>query len=472
MVTCRTDRGRAGRVPITEQVTHRQMATGESLSGSDPENGRVRLLNSLSLDHRPEVGRAELCSSDDRPFAVGAGGADGDIDGTVERQGPAGRALAAAGRAVRVARVRRLAAALLVSLLVLIGCSVGDALRAPGNDSVAAKLAEWGRDHGFDGVITWLEQKTYRPPPTGGEPVGGIAEPGGEINVTQQPRRDSHPEGLPGPTTMTPLTHSPALPGEGVWHPVSTVRGRPAVQVATLRPDPAHTSFLAGLMWIDPTLVRGQLQPGTMDPGGHWQAADHITPQLAPSLVAVFNAGFRLNGASGGGYYSEHRTVVPLRNGAASLVLNNDGTAQVGAWNRDVRMGPAVASVRQNLVLLVDGGKVNPTCASGGTAQWGSTIGQAAFIHRSGFGVTANGAEVYVGGPALSVCSLGNLLAAAGVVRGMELDINPNWVSGTYFHRNPHGNPKGFRLFPGEQVSPAHYFTTSSRDWYGWYARH
>ncbi len=114
-------------------------------------------------------------------------------------------------------------------------------------------------------------------------------------------------------------------------------------------------------------------------------------------------------------------------------------------------MGPDVASVRQNLLPLVDDGAVNPTCATGGTAEWGSTIGQNAFVHRSGFGVTADGTEVYVAGPALSVCTLGRLLADAGVVRGMELDINPAWVSGTYFHDRPGHAPQGFPLFPAEQ---------------------
>ena len=365
--------------------------------------------------------------------------------------------------------------------LVLTGCSVAGALGAPGTDSVAARLAEWGRDHGFDPVITWLEQQQYQPPPTGGAPLGGIAAPPGTVGLhphlthhhrfDHRPTRHAQPDGLAAPRTMAPLAHGPALPGEGVWHVVATVHHHPAVRVSSLRPDPEHTSFVAGLMWLDPTFVRGQLHPGFTDPGGSWLAPQFITPTLQTQVVAAFNGGFRLD-ASRGGYFSEGRTVRPLRDGAASLVLDTDGTARVGAWNRDVRMTPRVASVRQNLVLLVDDGRVNPTCASGGTAQWGSTIGQVAFIHRSGFGVTAQGAEVYVGGPALSVCSLGNLLAAAGVINGMELDINPAWVSGTYFHRNPSGPPTGFRLFPTEQVAPRHYFSRSSRDWYGWYARH
>jgi hypothetical protein len=367
---------------------------------------------------------------------------------------------------------RRLVWLALALMLAALGGSVTDALAVPGSDSVAARLAEWGRDNGFDGVITALERASYHPPPTGGEPVGGIALPAGTLAAGGSRAMRAPGTGLPAPGTMATLTGGPALPGEGVWHPVSTVHGHPAVEVANMRPDPQHTSFLAGLMWIDPTFVRGQLQPGYKDPGGHWPEQDKITPTLQTRIVAAFNAGFRLNGAAEGGYYADGRTAVPLRNGAASLVLDKDGTARVGAWNRDVRMGPEVASVRQNLVLLVDRGTVNHTCASGGTKQWGSTIGQVAYIHRSGFGVTADGAEVYVGGPALSVCSLGNLLKRAGVVEGMELDINPAWVSGAYFHLNPHGVPPGFRLFPAEQVSPAHYFSPSSRDWYGWYARH
>jgi len=242
------------------------------------------------------------------------------------------------------------------------------------------------------------------------------------------------------------------------------------VQVTTLRPDDTHTSVLVGVLRLDPAAVRGQLRPGTRDPGGSWQASASVAPTAA-GLAAVFNGGFRLNDPSHPGYYSEGHTVAPLVAGSASLVLRTDGTADVGSWGQEEHMGPDVASVRQNLLMLVDGGQVNPTCATGGTAEWGSTIGQAAYVTRSGFGVTATGAEVYVGGPALSVCSLGRILQDAGVVRGMELDINPDWVSGTYFTRPDGGAARGYSLFPDEKVPPQHYSSPSSRDWFAWYLR-
>jgi hypothetical protein len=53
----------------------------------------------------------------------------------------------------------------------------------------------------------------------------------------------------------------------------------------------------------------------------------------------------------------------------------------------------------------------------------------------------------------------------------MELDINPNWVSGAYFHPSPNGPLQGFQLFPGERVPAEHYLSPSSRDWYAFYAR-
>jgi hypothetical protein len=183
----------------------------------------------------------------------------------------------------------------------------------------------------------------------------------------------------------------------------------------------------------------------------------------------VFNGGFRLN-ASQGGYYSEGRTVVPLQDNAASMVINKNGVATVGSWNHEVSMSPDVASVRQNLVMLVDNGQVSPSCSSG-SAVWGATLGNNAYIDRSAFGVTATGAEVYVGGPALSVCTLGKILQSAGVVRGMELDINPDWISGAYFHDQPSGDPQGFRLYPTQKLPPTKYLQPSSRDWFGWYAR-
>ncbi|TPG33042.1 hypothetical protein [Mycolicibacterium hodleri] len=352
-----------------------------------------------------------------------------------------------------------------VAAVVIVGCVI-DALRVPGPDSVAAKLAEWGRSNGFNSEVTWLEKELYlrNQPAIGGQPTGGIPAVAGTVpQAVSSSTLPSEP--------LTPLGATSPLPGEGRWQTVVSVRGKPAVQVASLRPDGQHTSFVVGVLRMDPALITGELRPGTTDPGGTWRASSSLTSSDMRSIAVAFNGGFRLTDPSQPGYYSQGRTVARLIDGEASLVLRADGVANVGRWNQEVRMAPDVVSVRQNLVPLVDGGELNQTCATGGTKEWGTTIGQTAFIHRSGFGVTASGVEVYVAGPALSVCTLGRVLQDAGVVRGMELDINPDWVSGAYFHAHVSGTPQSFRLFPDEKVSPRHYLGPSSRDWFAWFTR-
>ena len=60
------------------------------------------------------------------------------------------------------------------------------------------------------------------------------------------------------------------------------------------------------------------------------------------------------------------------------------------------------------------------------------------------------------------------ILQAVGVVRGMEPDINPNWVSGANRHSMA---TAWFRLLPDERVVPEHNLRPSSRDRYTFYAR-
>jgi hypothetical protein len=384
----------------------------------------------------------------------------------LDRDDPADGPTSTSHRMPRRRRWPRIVLGVVIVVGLAIGACVGDALRVPGNDSVAAKLAEWGRDHGLNTEVTWLEKQLYlrNQPAVGGQPPGGIPAAAGAVP------QGTYSTALPS-VPLAPLGDKSPLPGEGNWHTVVSARGRPAVQVAALRPDGQHTSFVVGVLRMDPTLVRGELRPGTTDPGGTWRTSSAVTANEMRSIAVVFNGGFRLTDPSHPGYYSQGRTVDRLVDGEASLVLHANGAADVGSWNREVRMAPDVVSVRQNLVPLVDGGELNQTCATGGTREWGATIGQAAFINRSGFGVTASGVEVYVAGPALSVCTLGRILQDAGVVRGMELDINPDWVSGAYFHSQPSGLPQGFKLFPDEKVSPRRYFQPSSRDWFAWFTR-
>jgi hypothetical protein len=211
---------------------------------------------------------------------------------------------------------------------------------------------------------------------------------------------------------------------------------------------------------MDSRLLAARLYSGSASPGGGpWTYTAPVQPAQATSLVAAFNGGFKMS-VAGGGYFTQGRQVVPLRSGAASLVVYANGTTDVGTWGTDVAMTPTVADVRQNLVLLVAGGQ--PTSGAYSWPAWGATIGNVEYIWRSGVGITADGALVYVTGPSLSPLQLAQLLVRAGAVRAMQLDINPDWtILATYKPATPTAPAapsNGSALVPGTVQGPWTFF--------------
>lgn len=239
--------------------------------------------------------------------------------------------------------------------------------------------------------------------------------------------------GLSPPAALARFATAPVVAGEGSWAPSGRrVDGVPAVFETTLVPPGG--SQPAGIAWMDTRLLSARLYSGSISPGGGpYPYTAPIQQAQARSLVAAFNGGFKM-AAAGGGYYTTGKTIVPLVAGAASLVIYAGGSMTIGTWGATVTMAPNVVSVRQNLVLLVLGGRPTPQASSPDWLSWGATCGVTTCTGpgvehqwRSGVGVTADDALVYVTGPSLSPIQLADLLVRAGVVRGMQLDINPYW---------------------------------------------
>jgi hypothetical protein len=168
-----------------------------------------------------------------------------------------------------------------------------------------------------------------------------------------------------------------------------------------------------------------------------------VPPELRAGLVAAFNSGFKMAAAQGG-FYADGRYARPLRDGAASLVVDRNGRMSVAAWGRDARFGPDVAAVRQNLALIVDNGVADPGLGSNAGGRWGSARNQLQYTWRSAVGTDPAGNLVYVGGNQLNLTALAHALTLAGVSRGMELDIHPRMVDLLGYHpgaRTPATSP-------------------------------
>jgi phosphodiester glycosidase len=382
--------------------------------------------------------------------------------------------------AVRRHPVRRAILATLLVLMVPVAWSYVGALTAPGSAPLTARTIEWIKAHHGGPLVLAAERLWYswHRPAVGGTPAGGIpVAAGADATPSPRPSPGGHgarsPAHLAAPPDIVPIASSP-LPKEGRWQAVGrTADGTPAIRVTYLRPDRVHTSLLAGVMWMDTSLLRGRLIAGTQVPGfGSWPGGAEIPPSLYPSLAASFNSGFLLKD-SNGGFYLDGRTAAPLVDGQASVVIDKNGSVDVGVWGRDVSMSPQVQAVRQNLWLLVDHGRLSPRLRADPNAAWGETVGGGVLVWRSGLGVTADGALVYADGPGLSATSLANVLRRAGCVRAMELDINMDWTNGYYYSTANSSTGVGAHpLLPGQYRPPSRYTVPDERDFFVMTLRH
>jgi hypothetical protein len=394
-----------------------------------------------------------------------------DLDVELEQSKPASHRRSRWSRSPKHRRRRRIFAVIglvLAICLIWLAVSIGGALTNPAlGSSASARLAEWFREHGAASIVNWAENQWYshhQPKVGGALPQGTIHKP---KTTTTAPATVtvSH---LPTPAPIVPIV-SPPVAGEGQWSPAGRlVGGLPAVYTTELRPSAIHTSYVVGVAWMDTKLLKATLYSGSQIPGGGpYTHTAPIGPTDATSLVTSFNAGFLMSGANGG-YYTDGKTIDPLRTGAASFVVYKNGSSTVGQWGRDVSMSTDVVSVRQNLDLLVDNGQVVPAAYNSSATQWGATLGGALYVWRSGLGVTANGALVYVGGPGLDIVDLANILVRAGAVRAMELDINTDWVNYSIYKpatpADPASPANGTLLLPGMTGGPSRYFAS-------WWAR-
>lgn len=349
---------------------------------------------------------------------------------------------------------------MLLLLIVYPAVTYGQALTAPGAATFAARTADWARQMGAGPVVNAVENWYYtRHPPANSAPnpaalPAPAPAPGGDL------------ANAPAPLT----TGLGALPGEGAWVPGARMAGGQAADYSTfLRPDPRHASVVAAVVAFDQKWTTTHLIAGTKEPGGSWPEQAQVPGALRASLLATFNSGFKFRDTAGG-FYTDGRYGKPLKDGMASLVIDRSGFAEVALWGRDARMTPQVAAVRQNLDLVVDGGRPIPGLSGNPAGQWGSARNQFQFTWRSGIGVDAQGRLLYVAGDQLTLSALADALSTAGAVRGMELDIHGGMVSGNLFRPDVTGSsPK--TVLPAMPTPPDRYLSADQRDFFAVTAR-
>jgi hypothetical protein len=153
-------------------------------------------------------------------------------------------------------------------------------------------------------------------------------------------------------------------------------------------------------------------------------------------LLAAFNGGFLAQHGAFGAMVNGV-TVLPPRDGLATVAMYDDGQVKLGAWGRDIITDTHLVSWRQNGPLLIDNGVINPETTIGLPRDWGYSVNGETVIWRSALGLSADRRTLYyLAGPNLTLPILAKAMAATGAQFAMQMDINDYWVFFCTFYPN------------------------------------
>ncbi|MGI9049137.1 MAG: phosphodiester glycosidase family protein [Rubrobacteraceae bacterium] len=217
---------------------------------------------------------------------------------------------------------------------------------------------------------------------------------------------------------------------------------------------------MAGLAWIDTPLVQLVLIPGLTEPVPK-AGSGEVLPHSRKGLLATFNSGFK-NVDGHGGFISNGHTYVSPKPGLGTIAVYRSGKVAIGSWEREIQPSSHITYLRQNLPLIVDHGRPNP--ATNNSYLWGTTVGNAVRVWRSGIGIDAHGGLIYAAGDGVTARGLADLLARAGAIRGMELDINSYWVN--LFTYGAPGGGAPSKLLSTMTRSKYRYLSPDERDFF------
>jgi hypothetical protein len=342
------------------------------------------------------------------------------------------------------------------------------ALSGPSNSSFGIRSVEWLRDHGAAGIVSKVESIYYSmsAPSKGGPALRALPRTGLRAGLGGSAAAKL----VIRPPRIAPLAQ-PALPGEGVWD--ATMPGvssaDPPLLVSTFRSDPTeYPRLVAGVAWINTSQASVSLVPGRLEPAAQLASRGpmEVPATQRGKLLATFNSGFKLADSHGGWALNGH-TYSPMHEGAATFVRYADGHYDVVAWHGGPSASSAVVFARQNLPLIISGGRLSSKLSDG--PEWGATLGNAVQVWRSGIGVDAHGNLLYAAANYQTVRSLARILKHAGAVRAMELDINSYWIS-----FNTYGAPGALRpskLLTETERSASRYLSPDDRDFFAVYKR-
>nr|AYM54078.1 hypothetical protein [Byssovorax cruenta] len=316
------------------------------------------------------------------------------------------------------------------------GPAVVDGVRAV----VGPKPIAWAEDVAY-GIEDQIDRWRYED----AAPKTFWEQPADTSAPLAAPERAFQPAALTATAPVAPEPHGGAFPppafappyadvayeGDGRWLPMkdgSAPGEAPALWKSVVHPDPKRSFAAVAVVAIDLSRVDLRLVAGTSEPASETVPPEHrpgiIPREAAPTLIAVFNGGFKaMHGHWGMMLNGE--TFVPPRDVACTVALYRDGAIKIRTWPELSASEGQMVGYRQTPPCLVEEGKTNAALDVEYTKGWGATVSGQTVIRRSAIGLDKAGRTLFFAiGESVTAQSLSRAMKAVGAENAAQLDVN------------------------------------------------
>jgi hypothetical protein len=247
------------------------------------------------------------------------------------------------------------------------------------------------------------------------------------------------------PKAFSPPFEKTKKPGDGEWKPMpihkASGEGSPMMR-AMVHPHKFRSDSVLEIVAIDTTRVSMDLVLGTKEPEDTKFPLDK-RPGLIPAakqeaLIAITNGGFKSrHGGHGVGAFGEV-VLAPGKPEHCTFAKTKDGRYVIGSHAAlQAELAKGFEWFRGTPPCLLEGGvKHNDLASDFGSKKWGRAEDGKRDIRRSAIGLGADDRTLYFAiGDWLEPEWLADGLAAAGITRAAELDINWSYTRFIVYER-------------------------------------
>ncbi len=287
----------------------------------------------------------------------------------------------------------------------------------------------------------------------------------GEMDIPAQPKQ----------VQSWTLANAPSLgsiSGEGQWTPyLWDIDGNVVAYRTYLQPDPQRPYALVAVVAFNVQATRLNFVLGYDEPKStvyaNRPARIPASDMLPGRILAAFNGGFKAQHGHFG-VMLDGVTLIPPRDGFGTVGIYADGKVIVGAWGKDINLSPQLVAYRQNGLLIIQDGKVNPLTAVTDPQVWGYTTYGNTATGRSALGISQDGKVLYyAAGFDLTLPALAQAVQDAGAWQAIQLDINNYYAHFEAIHFDAHNQPLAVPLLNQMKGPGDHrYLAIDSRDFF------